>query len=68
MVAGKELLDTYKSEAIAYAAELKAQEIQEAENRLNELLEQIEVDFNEAIAEAKAARDNAFLNCHSQGG
>ena len=68
LLAGKELLDIYKSEAIAYAAELKAQEIQEAENRLNELLAQIEADFNEAIAEAKAARDNAFLNCHSQGG
>ena len=68
MVAGKELLDTYKAEAIAYAAELKAQEIQEAEDRLNELLVQIDADFEEAIAQAKAVRDNAFNNCHNQGG
>ncbi len=68
LVAGKELLDTYKDEAIAYAAELKAQEIQEAEDRLNELLAQIDADFEEAIAQAKAVRDNAFANCHNQGG
>ncbi len=68
LVAGKELLDTYKAEAIAYAAELKAQEIQEAEDRLNELLVQIDADFEEAIAQAKAVRDNAFNNCHNQGG
>ena len=68
LVAGKELLDTYKAEAIAYAAELKAQEIQEAEDRLNELLVQIDADFEEAIAQAKALRDNAFNNCHNQGG
>ena len=68
LVAGKELLDTYKAEAIAYAAELKAQEIQEAEERLNELLAQIDADFEEAIAQAKAVRDNAFNNCHNQGG
>ena len=68
LVAGKELLDTYKAEAIAYAAELKAQEIQEAEDRLNELLAEIDADFEEAIAQAKEVRDNAFNNCHNQGG
>jgi len=68
LVAGKELLDTYKTEALAYAAELKAQEIQEAEDRLNELLAEIDADFEEAISQAKAVRDNAFNNCHNQGG
>jgi len=68
LLAGKELLDTYKAEAIAYAAELKAQEIQEAEERYNELLAEIDADFEEAIAQAKAVRDNAFNNCHNQGG
>ena len=68
LLAGKELLDTYKAEALAYAAELKAQEIQEAEERYNELLAQIDADFEESIAQAKAVRDNAFANCHNQGG
>jgi hypothetical protein len=68
VVVGKQLLETYGEEGAANLDALNAAEIQVAEDRLNELLAQINADFEEAIAQAKAVRDNTFNNCHNQGG
>ena len=68
LVVGKYLLDEYKAEALTYIEQLAAEETQAIEDQYNDNLNQIEAGFQAAIADAKAVRDEAFLNCHNQGG
>ena len=68
LVVGKYLLDEYKTEALTYIDQLAAEETQAIEDQYNDNLDQIEADFQAAIADAKAARNAAFEACHNQGG
>ena len=68
LVVGKYLLDEYKAEALTYIDQLAAEETQAIEDQYNDNLDQIEADFQAAVADAKAVRDAAFEACHNQGG